>query len=105
MQELQELALRGHSAVEKRTSGSIVCGKLYEQVIEETTSDFLQQTADPGEIIREQHLKRPAIIAGLQYGIIAFITWGVAQATACDSLVFSINNGNTSQVYFLPLLP
>ena len=66
IQKMQELVLQAHSKVGKQTSGCVVCGKSYEQVIESTTADYLQQMAKARETIRKRQLKRQAFSAGLQ---------------------------------------
>ena len=103
VQKLQKLALHANSEVAKQTSGCIVCGKSYEQVIEGTTADHLQQTTEAGETIRERHLKGQAIIDGLQSGLITFIPSGVSQAAACDGKINNISNRNTTQGNLLAL--
>ena len=50
-----------------------MCGKSYEQVVVGATADYLQQTAEPCETIRERHRRRQAIIARLQNAAVAFI--------------------------------
>ena len=84
----------------------LVCGKSYDRVIEETVADYLDQTAQPGETVRERQIKRNAFIDGIQSGVFTFIPPGVSQAAACDGLVYSVNyNGQNSgtQGYALPL--
>ena len=87
-------------------TGCLVCGKPYDQVIEETVADYLDQTAQPGETVRERQNKRNAFIDGFQSGVFFFIPPGVSQAAACDGIFHSINlNGQNSgtQGYALPL--
>ena len=69
-------------------TGCLACGKTYEQIIEETAADFLYQTAQPHETIREGRLKRRAFIDGLQCGVFSFIPRGELQAAACDGQVY-----------------
>ena len=57
MSELQDVWFRGF------------CGNLYEQVIEETILEYLHQTAQPGELLRDRQLKKNDFIAGLQSGV------------------------------------
>ena len=89
MQQLQELALHAHSEVEEETPGCLMCGKSYDQVIEETTANYLHETAEPGKTIRERHFKRQAFITGLQSGVRAFIPRGMSQAAACDGIIYN----------------
>ena len=96
-QELKQWALHAHSEAQKQTTAFLVCGKPYEQVLEEATAEYLQRTAKTGEIVRERHLKWQAFIAGLQSGVKAFIPPGRSQAAAVDGLIFSLNFGNTNQ--------
>ena len=63
-------------------TGGMVCGKPYDQVIEETVADYLNQTAQPGETVRERQIKRNAFNEGIQSGIFTFLPSGVSQAVA-----------------------
>ena len=104
--ELRNLTLHPHPQRNEWVTGCLVCGKLYDQVIEETVADYLNQTAQPGETVRERHIKRNAFIDGVQSGVFTFIPPGVSQAAACDGMIYSINlNGQNSgtQGYALPL--
>ena len=86
--------------------GCLVCGKSYDQVIEDTVADYLNQSAQPGETVRERQVKRNAFIDGIQSGVFTFLPQGVSQAAACDSPVYSIKyNGQNlcRQGYALPL--
>ena len=87
-------------------TGCLVCGKSYEQVIEETGADYLNQTAEPVETVRERQIKRNAFNDGVQSGVFTFRSPGVSQAAACDGLIYSVNyKGQNSgrQGYALPL--
>ena len=104
--ELRNLTLHPHPQRNEWATGCLVCEKSYDQVIEETVADYLDQTAQPGETVRERLIKRNAFIDGVQSGVFNFITPGVSQAAACDSLLYSVNyNGQNSgmQGYALPL--
>ena len=84
----------------------LVCGKSYDQVIAETVADYLNQTAQQGETVRERQIKRNAFIDGVQSGVFTFIPPGVSQAAACDGMIYSVNyNGQNSvtQGHALPL--
>ena len=87
-------------------TGCLVCGKSYDQVKEETLADYLDQTAQRGETVRERQIKRNAFIDGIQSGVFTFIPPGVSQAAACDGLVYSVNNNgqnSDTQGYAQPL--
>ena len=103
---LRNLTLQPHPQRNEWVTSCLVCGKSYNQVIEETVADCLNQTAQPGETVRERQIKRNAFIDGIQSGVFTFIPTGVSQAAACDGLFYSINyNGQNSgiQGYALPL--
>ena len=104
--ELRNLTLHPHPQRNEWVTGCLVCGKPYDQVIEETVADYLDKTAQPGETVRERQIKRNAFIDGVQSGVFTFIPPGVSQIAACDGLVYSVNyNGQNSgtQGYALPL--
>ena len=87
-------------------TGCLVCGKSYDQIIEETVADYLNQTAQPGETVRERQIKRNAFIDGIQSGFFTFLPLVVSQAAPCDGLVYFVNlNGQNmgTQGYALPL--
>ena len=103
---LQNLTLHPHPQRNEWVTGCLVCGKSYDQVIEETVADYLNQTAQTGETVRERQIKRNAFIDGIQSGVFTFLPPGVSQAAACDGLVYSVNyNGQNAgtQGYTLPL--
>ena len=87
---------RSVSEVQRQTSGCILRGKPYEQLLEEATAENLLQRAEKSETAREPHLKRQAFIAGLQSSVIAFFPRGVSQVAARDRKIYSISNGNTN---------
>ena len=103
---LRNLALHAHRKRNEWVTRCLVCGNSYDQIIEETVADYVNQTAQPGETVRERQIKRNAIIDGIQSGVFTFLTPGVSQAAASDGLLYSVNyNGQTSgtQGYALPL--
>jgi len=103
---MRNLTLHPHPQRNEWVTGCLVCGKPYDQVIEETVADYLHQTAQPGETVRERQIKRNAFIAGVQSGVFTFIPPGVSQAAACDGMLYSVNySGQDSgaQGYALPL--
>ena len=87
-------------------TGSLAGGKPYDQVIEETVADYLNQTVQLGETVRERQIKRNAFIDGIQSGLFTFLPTAVSQAAACDGFIYSVKyNGQNSgtQAYALPL--
>ena len=50
--ELRNLTLHPHPQRNDWVTGSLVCGKFHDQVIEETVADDLDQTAQPRETVR-----------------------------------------------------
>ena len=54
---LHNLTLHPHSQRNEWVTGCLVCGKSYDQVIEETVADYLNQTAQPGETVRDRQIK------------------------------------------------
>ena len=104
--ELRNLTLHPHPHRNETITSCLICGKSYDQVIEETAADYLNHTAQPGETVRERQIKRNAFIDGVQSGVFTFIPPGVSQAAACDGMIYSVNyNGQNSvtQGYALPL--
>ena len=103
---LRNLTLHSHPQRIEWMTGCLVCGKTYDQVFEETVADYLNQSAQPGETVRERQIKRNAFIGGIQSRVFIFLSPGVSQAATCDGLVYSVNiNGQNSgtQGYALPL--
>ena len=88
---LQNLTLHPHLQRNEWVTGCSVCGKSYDQVLEETVADYLNQTAQPGESVLERQIKRKAFIDGIQSGVFNFLPPGVSQAAACDGLTYSHN--------------
>ena len=100
------MTLHAHPQHNEWATGCLVCGKSYGQVIEETVADYLHNTAQPGETVRERQIKRNAFIEGIQSSAFIFLPPGVSQAAACDGLVYSVDyNGQNSgtQAHALPL--
>ena len=103
---LQNLTLHPHPQRNEWVTGCLICGKSFDQVVEETVAHYLNQTAQPGGTIRERQIKRNVFIDGIQSGVFTFLPPGVSQAAACDGLVNSVNlNGQNAgtQRYALPL--
>ena len=104
--QLRNMTLHPHPQRNEWVTSCLVCAKSYDQVIEETAADYLNQTAQSGETVRERQIKRNAFIDGIQSGVFTFIPPGVSQAAACDGLVYSVNLGRQNlgtQGYTLPL--
>ena len=75
--------------------------------MEETVTDYPHQTAQPGESLLDQQLKRYAFLAVLQSGVFTFITRGVSQVATCDGFTCTANfdsENSEVQEYPLPLL-
>ena len=97
-----------HAQIETNAyvTGCLVCGKPYKQVIEEAVADYLHQTAEPRETVRDRVLKRKAFIDGLQSGVFTSVPRGVSQAGACGGQVYMVNYANPqpgTQTNLLPL--
>ena len=104
--ELRNITLHPHPQRNEWVTECLVCRKSYDQVIEETTADYLNQTAQSGETVRERQIKRNAFIDGIQSAVFTFLPPGVSQAAACDGLDYSVNlNGQNmgAQGCALPL--
>ena len=97
---LQNLTLQQHLQRNEWVTGCLVCGKWYDRVIEETVADYLNQTAQPDETVRERQIKRNASIDGIQSEVFTFLP-----PAACDGLIYSVNNNGQNsgmQGYALP---
>ena len=95
--DLRNLTLHPHPQRNEWVTGCLVCGRSYDQVIEETVADYLNQSAQPGETVRERQIKRNAFIDGIQSGVSTFLTPGDSQAAACEGLIYSVKyNGQNS---------
>ena len=73
---LQNLTLHPHPQRNEWVTGCLVCGKFYDQVIEGTIADYLNQTAQPCETVREHQIKRNVFIDGIQSGVFNFLPPG-----------------------------
>ena len=87
------MTLHPHTQRNEWVTGCLVCRKSYDQIKEETTADYLNQTAQPGEQVRERQIKRNAFIDGIRSGVFTFLPPGVSQAATCDGLIYSVNIG------------
>ena len=67
--ELRNLILHPHPHRNETVKSCLVCGKSYDQVIKETVADYLNQTAQLGETVRELQIKRNVFIDGVQSGV------------------------------------
>ena len=77
---LRNLTFHPHPQRNEWVISCLVCGKSYDQVIEETVADYFDQTAQPGETVRERQIKRNDFIDGIQSGVFTFIPPGVSLA-------------------------
>ena len=77
-QNLRKLALHAHCKIGKQVTGCIVRGKLYDQVFEETVSDYLYHTVEPGETTKNRDIKRRAFLDRLQCRVVTFVTRGLS---------------------------
>ena len=87
---LRNLTLHAHPQRNEWVTGCLDCRKSYDQIIEETVAGHLNQTAQPGETVRERKIKRNASIDGIQIGVFTFLPPGVSQTATCDSLMYSV---------------
>ena len=55
---LRNLTLHPHPQRNEWVAGCLVCGKSCDQVTEETVADYLNQTAQSGETVREPQIKK-----------------------------------------------
>ena len=104
--QLSNLTLHPHPHRNETVTSCLVCGKSNDQVIEETVADYLNQTAQTGETVRERQITRNAFIDGVQSGVFNLIPTGVSQAAACDGMIYSVNynrQNSVTQGYALPL--
>ena len=85
------MTLHPHPQRNEWVTGCLVSRKFYDQVIEETVADFLNETTQPGETVRERQIEEISFIVGIQRGVFTFLAPGVSQAAACDSLLYSVN--------------
>ena len=85
---LQNPALHPHPAFNEWVTWCLVCGKTYKQGIDKTVAQNLNQTAQPGETVRERQMKKNAFLDGIQSGVSTFLPPGVSQAAACDGLIY-----------------
>ena len=102
---LRNLTLHPHPQGNEWVTGCLVCRKSNDQVIEETVADFLNQTTETGEIVRERQMKRNDFIDSIQSGVFTFLPPGLTQDAACDALINSVKyNGRNwgRQGYALP---
>ena len=70
------MTLHAHLEHNAYFTGYLVCGKPYDQVIQETRADDLHKTAEPGESVRETQAKLNAFLNGLKSGVFTFFPGG-----------------------------
>ena len=90
----EDMALHGHIESHTYVTGCLFCGKPFKQVIEEAVADYLHQTAEPRETVRDTILERKAIIDGLQSGVFISIPRVVSKAATCDGKLNTVNFPN-----------
>ena len=89
------MTLHAHMENNAYVMGCLVCGKPYEKLKEETVANYVHQTAEPGETVRERELKCNALNDGLQSGASTFLPRRVSQATACEGQVYTVSYDKT----------
>ena len=63
------MTLHAHIETNAHVSGCLVCGKPYEQMIEEEVTDYLHQATEPTKTVRDKILKRKAFLDLLQSSV------------------------------------
>ena len=76
-------------------SDCIICGRSYEQIVEETVQTYLQRTMEEGEATGSIELRKRAFLAGMEAGTFMFVPRGLSQAAACDGNMYTMNTGTT----------
>ena len=87
------MTLHPYIETNAHVTGCLVCSKPYELVIEEAVTDYLQQTAEHGETVKDRALQR--FLDKLQSGVFNFVPLGVSQAAAFDGQVYMVNYSNS----------
>ena len=67
---LQNSTLHAQPQRNEWVTGCLVCRKTHDQNVEETVADYLNQTAQTGETLRERQIKINAFIDGIQSGVV-----------------------------------
>ena len=75
-------------------TGCLVCGKPYDQIKEGTFADYLVQSTETHETIRERLVKRQDFLECIQCGSFTFVALGVSQAATSDEQTYGITYGN-----------
>ena len=89
---LQEPELHSHLEFSNQVSVCIVCGKPWNQVIEETVGDYLHRKRVPGEKFRDHHIKRQSFLESLSCGVIAFVSREISQSATSKCRKHQIKN-------------
>ena len=97
---LRNLTLHPHPKRNEWVTGCLVSGKSHDQVIEETVADYLNQTTQPGETVRERQIKRNAFIDGIQSGVFTFLPPGVSQAETRHNIPDEVSELSVPETYF-----
>ena len=96
--ELRNMTLCPHPQRNEWVTSCLVCGKSYDQVIEDTVADYLHQTAQPGETVRESQIKRNAFIDGIQSGVFSERQQNVVVNEATNDRDFTVGTSNNDSV-------
>ena len=78
-----------------KLSDCIICGRSYEQIVEDTVQTYLQRTMEEGEAAGSVELRKRAVLAGMEAGTFMFVPRGLSQAAACDGNMYTMNTGTT----------
>ena len=81
------------SNVQEKFSHCLICGRPYEQIVDEAVIDYLHQTEQRGESMETKQANREAFLAGMTAGTFMFVPRGLSQAAACDGTLYTINTG------------
>ena len=92
---LENVEIRREDEVsgQQRFSHCLICGRPYEQIVDEAVIDYLLQTEKRGETMETKQAKREAFLAGMTAGTFMFVPRGLSQAAACDGTLYTINTG------------
>ena len=70
-------------------SDCVICGKLVQQIQEETVNDYLGKTVVLGETLAETEARRGAFLDSISAGTFLPMPRGVSQAAACGRYWYS----------------
>ena len=95
---LQNMTLQADMESKAYVTGCLLCGKPYDQVIEQTFANYLHQIAEKWESVKDRVLNRNAFIHGLQSVVFTFVPRGMSQDAACGARVYALNCDNPQPV-------